>query len=110
MDITSNRDASSLYNIVILRAISQVLDESTNARILIDGEGGSSYKRNVKTFFRQNLPKNAIKHIRYRDSKNDVLIQLADMIADPVNRSLTGDKEYLNIIKRHINLFNNNLE
>ena len=60
VDISSNRDASSLYNTVILRAISQVLDESTNARVLIDGEGGSSYKRNVKTFFRQNLPKNAI--------------------------------------------------
>ena len=103
MDIPSNRDASNLYNAVILRAISQVLDESTNARILIDGEGGSSYKRNVKTFFRQNLPKNAIKQIRYRDSKNDVLIQLADMIAGSVNRSLTGDEEYLNIIKRHIN-------
>ena len=25
------------------------------------------------------------------------------MIAGSVNRSLTGDKEYLNIIKRHIN-------
>ena len=103
VDIPFNRDASNLYNAVILRAISQVLDESTSARILIDGEGGSSYKRNVKTFFRQNLPKNAIKQIRYRDSKNDVLIQLADMIAGSVNRSLTGDKEYLNIIKRHIN-------
>ena len=103
VDIPSNRDASSLYNTVILRAISQVLDESTNARVLIDGEGGSSYKRNVKTFFRQNLPKNAIKQIRYRDSKNDVLIQLADMVAGSVNRSLTGDKEYLSIIKRHIN-------
>lgn len=103
VDIPSNRDASSLYNTVILRAISQVLDESTNARVLIDGEGGSSYKRYVKTFFRQNLPKNAIKQIRYRDSKNDVLIQLADMVAGSVNRSLTGDKEYLSIIKRHIN-------
>lgn len=103
VDIPSNRDASSLYNTVILRAISQVLDESTNARVLIDGEGGSSYKRNVKTFFRQNLPKNAIKQIRYRDSKNDVLIQLADMVAGSVNRSLTGDKEYLSVIKRHIN-------
>ena len=103
VDILSNRDASSLYSTVILRAISQILNESSNARILIDGEGGSSYKRNVKTFFRQNLPKNAIKQIRYRDSKNDVLIQLADMVAGSVNRSLTGDKEYLNIIKRHIN-------
>ena len=103
VDIPSNKDASNLYNAVILRAISQVLDESTNARILIDGEGGSSYKRNVKAFFRQNLPKNAIKQIRYRDSKNDVLIQLADMIAGSVNRSLAGDKEYMGIIKRHIN-------
>ena len=57
----------------------------------------------MKTFFRQNLPKNAIKQIRYRDSKNDVLIQLADMIAGSINRFLTGDKEYLSIIKRHIN-------
>ena len=103
VDIPYNKDASYLYNTLILRAISQILDESSNARILIDGEGGSSYKRNVKTFFRQNLPKNAIKQIRYRDSKNDVLIQLADMVAGSVNRYLTGDKEYLNVIKRHIN-------
>ena len=77
---------------MILRAIGPVLVESSNALIIIDGEGGSSYRRNVKTFFRQNLPKNAIKQLRYRDSKNDDLIQLADMVAGSVNKSLSGDK------------------
>ena len=106
MNTLFSKDASHLYNSMILRAISPVLVESSNALIIIDGEGGSSYRRNVKTFFRQNLPKNAIKQLRYRDSKNDDLIQLADMVAGSVNKSLSGDKIYLNIIKNHINFFN----
>lgn len=97
-------DASKLYNATILKSFQTFTIELRQAHILIDGESGSTYRRNVKTFFRKNLPKGAMNQLTYRDSVNDNLVQLADMIAGAAHRSVERDKDssYLKLIKKRI--------
>ena len=51
--------------------------ELKQAHILVNGESGSTYRRNVKTFFRQNLSKGSMTQLSYRDSTVDNLVRLA---------------------------------
>lgn len=97
-------DASRLYNTVILKSIKGFSVKLKNTHILIDGESGSSYRRKAKTFFRKNLPKGAMRELSYRDSVDDNLVQLADMIVGAARRSVDRDKDlsYIKIVKKHI--------
>ena len=97
-------NASRLYNTAILKAIKGLNTEIKNAHIYIDGESGRNYRKNVKTFFRKELPKGSIKELTYRDSRNDNLIQLADMIVGAIRRSVEKDRDgsYHKILKKRI--------
>ena len=114
-DIASNKefknDSSKLYNLVILKSIQPFRERLKSAYIHIDGESGIAYRRNVKTFFRKNLPKNAMKDLRHKDSGGDNLIQLADMIVGAARRSVERDKDssYLKIINKRIVSFETSL-
>ena len=66
-DKTLQRETSKFYNTIILRTL-LTSGQFNRAHIYIDGEGGNDYRRKVKTFFRQNLPRNAIRVLTYRDS------------------------------------------
>ena len=103
-DITFKKNASKLYNAAILKAIASFGEQVEDAHIYIDGESGVDYRRKVRTYLRKNLPKRAIKELTYRDSKNDSLIQLADMVAGAARRSVERDTDagYLKIIKGRI--------
>ena len=59
-DKTLQRETSKFYNTIILRTL-LTNGQFSRAHIYIDGEGGNDYRRKVKTFFRQNLPRNAIR-------------------------------------------------
>ena len=98
------KNASKLYNAVILQAIKSFGDELKDAHIYIDGESGKDYRRHVKTFFRKELPKGVVKELSYRDSRADNLIQLADMIVGAARRSVERDQDnsYLRIIRKKI--------
>ena len=101
-DKVFKKDASKFYNATILKAIKSF--ELERAHILIDGEGGSTYRRHVKTFFRQSLTKGAMEQLTYRDSVDNNLIQLADMIAGAAHRLVGRDKDssYIRIVNKHI--------
>ena len=96
---------SKLYNAAILKAIKNISNQPKDLYIHIDGEGGKSYRHRVKTYFRQNLPEYTLRELNYRDSKDDTLVQLADMVAGAARHSV-GDKAdagvYLSMIKKHI--------
>ena len=97
-------DASRLYNAVILKSLKVFNDKLKQTHILVDGESGSTYRRNVKTLFRKYLPKGAMKQLTYRNSIEDNLIQLADMVAGAARRSVERDKDisYIKLIEKHI--------
>lgn len=99
---------SSFYSF----AIKTVLKYSKNiidAKIRIDGSGDRVFRRSFLGYLKQQLnseQKKVIRNCKLVDSKKDVLIQLADMVAGSVRRSLDDEKddkdEYLKIVKKRI--------
>jgi hypothetical protein len=63
-----------------------------DAKIIIDGSGDRAFRRNLNTALRRRLSEGALKDIRFKDSKNDPLVQLADMCAGAIARSYRDRK------------------
>ena len=65
-----------------------------DARIRIDGRSSKEYMRKTATYLRKELNKRThkVENIRFEDSTKNDLIQLADLIAGAINRSLQKDK------------------
>ena len=64
------------------------------ARIKIDGESGRKYRLHLKSYLRKNINmyQNSIRSLKVKDSRDDNLIQLADVVAGAINRSFQLNK------------------
>ena len=97
---------SNFYNLII----QELLDRTPlkNASVRIDGHGGTNYIRAATANFRKatNVKERKIIDVRYTDSKDNILIQLADLIAGSIFRSTQTNKsdhaDYLKIIEKRI--------
>jgi len=58
-----------------------------NANIKIDGSGDREFKRELNRYLRAQINQNLTFKIKFVDSHNDYLIQLADMVAGAIARS-----------------------
>ena len=96
------------YNFMIKEVLSKSNGSITNARIRLDGHEDRAYKKAASTYFRQqlNVSENIIHDMKFANSKNDNLIQLADMIAGSILRTKQFDKtdkdEYFTVIRDHV--------
>jgi hypothetical protein len=97
------------YNYVIKTVLQNNNETIENAKIRLDGLGEKLFKNSLNTYLRKNLNdgnRKVVQNLRFRDSKSDVLIQLADMIVGAINRSYdsakTDHQYYIKIIKRRI--------
>lgn len=99
-------DKSSFYGFVIKTALEYNKEVIVNAKIRIDGSGDRVFKKKFHSYITRELDKNIVKDCKFLDSKNNVLIQLADMIVGSIRRSYDSEKTdrivYRNIIKKHI--------
>lgn len=106
-ELRNNKDSFYRYMIKTMLFYS---DESIiNARIKIDGSGDRLFRKNFMTYLRKYLnspERRVLKNCRLVDSKNDVLIQMADMIAGSIRRfydiKKNDHKIYIKIITKHI--------
>lgn len=80
-----------------------------NAKVRIDGSGDRIFRKSFLSYLRRQLnskEKIIMKNCKLVDSENNVLIQMADMIAGGIKRSYDKDKIdaqiYKTIIKKHI--------
>ena len=79
-----------------------------DAKIEIDGRSSKQYMKRTATYLRREINSDKTKkiEIKFEDSTEDNLIQLADLIAGAINRSLNNDKTdsktYIRIIKDKI--------
>lgn len=91
----------------------QVLEHNNqtikNAKIRLDGSGERRFREQLTVYLRQSLNSQTnviMKNLRFRDSKKDVLIQLADMVAGAIRRSFEKDKSdssvYLGMLSRQL--------
>jgi hypothetical protein len=90
-------------------AIKMLLDHNggsiLNASIKLDGSGDRIFKRSFTSYLRKNLndsDRKVVDSLRFVDSKENVLIQLVDMIAGTVRRSYDFDKTDREIYKKII--------
>jgi hypothetical protein len=94
----------SLYNSVLVELLRSI--DVASAKICIDGEVGKKYKKNTTSFLRHELNDSMhITNIRYADSQKVDELQLADIVAGAINRSLSNKKDakdYLKLLKDKI--------
>ncbi len=103
------QNKNSFYSYFIKEVLRNNNDTILNAKIKIDGSGDRIFRQNFLTYLRKELnsrDKVIMKQCKMIDSKKDVLIQMADMVAGSINRFYNNDKKdniiYKNIIKKHI--------
>lgn len=104
---TLRHSKESFYNYAIKLVLKNHHGTIKNAKLRCDKRGEKSLSRELKNYLRRELNKpgeKIIANVRFRDSKKDVLIQLADMVAGSLRKyheKDTGDAEiYWNIIKK----------
>lgn len=106
------RNKNKFYNYMIKEVLSKSDGVMRDARIRLDGHEDRAYKKAAATYFRQqvNARSNVIRDMKFVNSKNDNLIQLADMIAGSILRSTqktkTDNQDYMKIIKKRIGISN----
>ena len=103
-DIKMTKNPRLFYYNVILQTI-RAGGNLDKVNIYIDGEAGRKYSQKVKTYIRQNLPKNAVNKVSFKDSNTDSLVQLADMIVGALLHTTEerGNSDlYYSLIKSHI--------
>lgn len=106
-ELQSNKN--SFYAYFIKEVLKNSNNTILNAKIRLDGGGDRSFRKNFIMYLRRELnshEKRIMRQFKMIDSKRDVLIQMADMIAGSINRSQnknTNDcNEYRKIIKNKI--------
>ncbi len=58
-----------------------------NAKVVIDGSGEQAFKRELSSYLRKHTGENAIRKLTFSDSRNDRLVQMADMCTGAIARS-----------------------
>lgn len=100
---------NSFYGYAIKTTLAHTNRSVFDAKVRIDGGGDRVFRRNFLSYLRKQLntkEQRVIKNCKMVDSKGNVLIQMADMIAGAVRRSYdvnkNDHKRYISIIKKHI--------
>ena len=102
------KNKNKFYNYMIKEVLSKSDGFMKNASIRLDGHEDRAYKQAATTYFRQQVTgKNKIiSKMKFVNSKNDNLIQLADMVAGSIFRSAHSSKNdsqvYLKTIQKRI--------
>jgi hypothetical protein len=84
-------DDEKFYNYFVKSLISYGA-KLKNAKIKIDGSGNRNFRSHLEKYLKRELPKEAIKSVKFANSQNNNLIQLADMVAGAIARSYKADK------------------
>lgn len=108
--LRTSREA--FYNFIVRNLISHYHDSGfKDATVKIDGRASKLLRKDFDAYMRKmvNSPgQHKIKKIKHVDSRTDMLIQLADMVAGAIRRSY-GDKsdamDYLNIIRDKVSIW-----
>jgi hypothetical protein len=80
-------DKDKFYEFFVRKMIEHDNGRLQNAKVIIDGSGDREFRKRLNTYLRHHANEGAIDNVRFRDSKNDTLVQLADMCAGAIARS-----------------------
>ncbi|MBU0649093.1 DUF3800 domain-containing protein [Patescibacteria group bacterium] len=106
-ELKSNKN--SFYAYFIKEVLKYSNNTISDAKVRMDGSGGRNFRKNFFTYLRRELntdDKKIMRNCKMVNSKSNVLVQMADMIAGSINRAENKDKKdhgvYKDIIKNHI--------
>lgn len=85
-------DKEDFYGFFVRLMLMHDNDRLTNAKVIIDGSGDRAFRQKLSTAIRKRVRQGAVRDCRFSDSKNDPLIQLADMCAGAIARSFRNDR------------------
>lgn len=85
-------DKESFYQFFVKQMMRHDNDILQEARVIIDGSGDREFQKRLTSQIRQRIKLGAVKDVQLRDSKTDVLVQLADMCAGAIARSYRPDR------------------
>lgn len=99
---------NKLYN-YLLKMLLDSLKVESEIKIILDGKGNKTLEKQLKHYLKENSKLN-VKKIKIQDSKKDVLLQLADMIASSIGHSYnkkekTNANRWKNIISHKIKTY-----
>ncbi|MFN3816263.1 DUF3800 domain-containing protein [Brevundimonas sp.] len=86
-------DKDSFYEFFVKQMLRHDNDRLMNAKIIIDGSGDREFRQKLSTAIRRKVREGAVRDCRFSDSRNDPLIQLADMCAGAIARSFREDRQ-----------------
>ncbi len=91
--LRSSKESFHRYTMKMLLKYS--LGNIQNATLYVDGSGDRQFKRDTNKYLTRevNEEEQRIKDIKFRNSRNNQLLQLADMVAGAVNWSYREDKK-----------------
>ena len=103
-------NTKSFYNFILKQALEHNNSTIKDAKIRLDGLGERKFRQAMTTYLRKELnsktKEKVMRNFRFRDSKSDILIQLADMIAGSIKRyyenGRPGNKDYREVISQRI--------
>lgn len=100
---------NSFYAYFIKEILKNSNNTILNAKIRMDGSGDRIFRKNFFAYLRRELnssEKKIMRNCKMVNSKSNVLVQMADMVAGSLNRAENISKNdrliYKNIIKNHI--------
>lgn len=93
----SLKKGDSFYQKVILKTLDSISD-MREANIYLDGKAGKNYRNRSVAKVRQALNRSTrrMAQLKLEDSKDDILIQLADMVAGSIRAKTDPDKSIKN--------------
>ena len=99
-------DREKLYNWMIKELLKEIAP--ADAKITIDGRSSRQYKKDTTTYLRREIKSGNSSKIEFKfeDSVRTDLLQLADLVAGSVNRSLQLNKTD---VRKYISVFRNKI-
>jgi len=86
-------DKETFYEFFVKQMIRHDEGRLTDARVVIDGSGDRAFRQNLSSVIRRRMRDGAVRSCKFSDSKNDPLVQLADMCAGAIARSFREDRD-----------------
>ena len=96
-------DSNSFYNYMLRQLITNSETKLDNPIIIIDGKKDKKYKKKFEIYLRNFI--NFKDKIKFSDSKNNNLIQLADMVVSSINYYQKNNKSLYEPIKDKIHIW-----
>jgi len=86
-------DKASFYSFFVKSMLKFDNGLLKNAKVVIDGSGERSFRNELAAYLRKHTGDGAVKKVIFSDSKNDRLVQLADMCVGAIARSYSPEKK-----------------